>query len=380
MPLTQREQARYARHVQLPEIGTSGQERLKAASVLVVGAGGLGAPALLYLAAAGIGRLGLIDDDVIDRSNLQRQIIYSDSQTGQSKALTAAEQLRAQNPDIEIIAYPERLTAANINEIFALFDVIINGADNFPTRYLVSDACVLLKKPHIHGAIHRFEGEVSVFLGDQKHPCYRCLHPEPPALGSVPSCGEAGVLGVLPGIIGVLQATEAIKLLLNIGTPLIGRLLLFDALSLRFRELTLRRNALCASCGNAPTITEIVESVEACATKSSVAIESSMIEITPTELHQKLENADSFVLLDVREPSEFAFCRILGAQNIPLASVPARQQELDPDAEIIVMCRSGRRSADALLFLQQQGFTNLKNLKGGILAWSDEVDPSMPKY
>ncbi len=372
--MSPQEHERYARHLLLPEIGESGQTRLAQTTVTVVGAGGLGCPVLQYLAAAGVGTIRIIDNDLVDRSNLQRQVLYSDADVGKPKADVAAARLRAQNPLIQVEAFSVRLLASNAHELLSGADVIVNGADNFPTRYLVSDASVLLGIPHVHGAIHRFEGEVSVFL--PSGPCYRCLHPSPPALGTVPSCSEAGVLGVLPGLIGVLQATETLKLLLGIGQALVGRLLLLNALTLRFRELRLPRNPVCAACGNAPTIRQLTDlpGVQ-CATG-----ELKMREITPTELKEKLDRGDDFLLIDVREPNEFELCRIPGAKLIPLGTIPQHLRELDPDAEIVLQCRSGKRSADALAFMQANGFTNLTNLKGGILAWADDVDPTMTKY
>lgn len=372
--LTLLEHERYARHLLLPELGQVGQERLKAARVAVVGAGGLGCPALQYLAAAGVGTIRVIDDDLVERSNLQRQVLYTDADVGQPKAESAAARLRAQNPLIRIEAKNVRLDASNALSLLEGADLVINGADNFPTRYLVSDASVLVGIPHIHGAIHRFEGEVSVFLPGG--PCYRCLHPNSPVPGSVPSCSEAGVLGVLPGLVGTLQATEALKLLLGIGLPLVGRLLLLDALTLRFRELRLPRNPHCAACGDTPSIRELADT----AGVQCAPGEPTMREMTPTELKAKLDRGDTFVLIDVREPNEFELCRIPGARLIPLNTVPQHMAELDPDAEIVLQCRSGRRSADALLFLQANGFTNLWNLKGGILAWADDIDPTMAKY
>jgi adenylyltransferase/sulfurtransferase len=370
------ERERYARHLLLPEIGSAGQQRLKAATVVVVGAGGLGCPALQYLAAAGVGTIRVIDDDVVDRSNLQRQILYSDAEVGKSKVEVAAQRLRAQNPLITVEALATRLMAHNALELLAGADVVVNGADNFPTRYLVSDASVLLGIAHVHGAIHRFEGEVSVFL--PSGPCYRCLHPNPPALGTVPSCSEAGVLGVLPGLIGTLQATETLKRILGIGQSLVGRLLLLDALTLRFRELRLPRNPSCAACGDTPSIRTLTDaSGVQCASGESV---NEMNEITPIELKAKLDRGDDFLLIDVREPHEFELCRIPTARLIPLNTIPQHLSALDPDAEIVLQCRSGKRSADALQFLQANGFTNLTNLKGGILAWADDVDPTITKY
>lgn len=372
--LTPAERERYARHLLLPELGDSGQRRLAEATVAVVGAGGLGCPVLQYLVAAGVGTIRVIDNDVVDRSNLQRQVLYADADVGRPKAEVAAERLRAQNPLVTVEAHSVRLAAANTTALLAGCDVIVNGADNFPTRYLVSDASVLLGIPHVHGAIHRFEGEVSVFLPGG--PCYRCLHSQPPAPGTIPSCSEAGVLGVLPGLVGALQATETLKLLVGLGLPLVGRLLLIDALTLRFRELRLARSPACVACGDTPSVQELVDLAEV---QCDLGV-TTMREITPTELKAKLDRGDDFLLIDVREPNEFELCRIPTAQLIPLGTIPQRMGELDPDAEIVVQCRSGKRSADALMFLQANGFTNLTNLKGGILAWADEVDPTITKY
>lgn len=372
--LTSGEEAHYARHLLLPEIGVSGQERLKDATVAVVGAGGLGCPALQYLAAAGVGHLRVIDGDRVELSNLQRQVLYDTASVGQPKAEVAAARLRALNPHIHVSAFPVRLTAANAIALLSGCDVIVNGADNFPTRYLVSDASVLLGIPHVHGAVHRFDGEASVFL--PAGPCYRCLHPSPPSPGSVPSCAEAGVLGVLPGLVGTIQANEALKLLLGLGRTLAGRLLLFEATSLHFRELHLHRSPQCAACGAQPSLTQLVDLPEV----QCLSGVTTMRELTPTELKAKLDRGDDFLLIDVREPNEYELCRIPGSLLMPLASLPEHLGELDPDKETVLQCRSGKRSADALMFLQANGFSNLWNLKGGILAWSDEVDPTVAKY
>lgn len=370
------EESRYARHLSLPEVGLAGQKRLKASSVLVVGAGGLGSPALLYLAAAGIGRIGVVDSDQVDLSNLQRQIIHGTERVGDPKVDSARDTLQSINPEVMVETYPVRLNAANARDILASYDIILDGTDNFATRYLINDACVLLGKPCVHGAIYRFEGQVSVF--DARYgPCYRCLFPEPPE--TAPSCAEAGVLGVLPGTVGCLQATEAVKLALGIGEPLIGRLLLFEALTMRFRELRIAKRRGCPACGENPTLVELTDLPNVCASEEKDTMDT-IPEISVTELKAKIDRGDDFTLVDVREPDEFAFASIPGATLIPLGTLPARVAELDPDSEIILQCRSGKRSAQALLFLKQQGFTNVTNLRGGILAWSDEVDPSVPKY
>jgi sulfur-carrier protein adenylyltransferase/sulfurtransferase len=325
-----------------------------------------------------VGRVGLADGDTVDLSNLQRQILHGTGRVGDRKADSARDALRAVNPEITVETYPVRLTAANAREILASYDVIVDGTDNFSARYLLNDACALLGKPLVHGAIYRFEGQVSVFDA-RRGPCYRCLFPEPPP--AAPSCAEAGVLGVLPGTVGCLQATEAIKLALGVGEPLVGRLLLFDALALRFRELKITKHRDCPLCGDRPTITGLTDLAPTCdANPKEPQTMDTIPEISPAELKAKLDRGDDFTLLDVREPDEFAFARIPGATLIPLGTLPGRLAELDPDAEIVVQCRSGKRSAQALVFLKQQGFTNVTNLRGGILAWSDEVDPSVPKY
>lgn len=385
-PLTQEEIQRYARHLILPEVGMDGQQRLKAAKVLCVGAGGLGSPLALYLAAAGVGTLGLVDFDVVDASNLQRQIIHFTADVGMPKLESAEAKLRAINPHIEIRKFETRLTSANALEIIGQFDIVADGTDNFPTRYLINDACVLSNKPNVYGSIFRFEGQASVFATKQG-PCYRCLYPEPPPPGLVPSCAEGGVLGVLPGLIGVVQATEVIKLILGAGDPLIGRLLLVDTLTMRFREMRLRQDPGCPMCGTNPTIQELIdynafcgigetqESPEAGET-TSMAI---MPEMNVQELKQKLDAKEDIFVLDVREPHEYQICN-LNAHLIPLGQLPARVGELDPDKHIVVHCRSGKRSADAVDFLRKQGFEKVQNLAGGILAWADKIDPKMAKY
>lgn len=379
-PLTNSERARYSRHLLLPEVGEEGQQKLLAARVLTVGTGGLGSPAALYLAAAGIGTLGLIDFDNVDLSNLQRQILHGNSDVGRPKVDSARETLREINPGIELITHNERLSADNAKEIFGNYDIILDGTDNFSTRYLINDACVLMDKVNVHGSIFRFEGQVSVFAPPQG-PCYRCLFPEPPPPGMVPNCAEAGVLGILPGVIGVLQATEAIKIILGIGSPLIGRLLLYDALGASFREVKLRRDPDCPCCGENPTIAELVEYDAICTTGGGEQTAmSSSTDITPKELKARLDAGEKVFILDVRNPEEYAICKLDGSTLIPLAELPNRTGELNPDEEIVVHCRSGGRSAQAATFLRQLGFKDVKNLTGGVLLWSDTVDPSMPKY
>src|SRR6202007_1005445 len=378
--LTNEEILRYSRHLIMPEVGMEGQLKLKNAKVLLIGTGGLGAPLGLYLAAAGVGRLGLVDFDVVDFTNLQRQVTFGTSDVGKHKSEAARARLSNLNPDIEVLSFETQLTSANALELFKDFDIIVDGTDNFPTRYLVNDACILLGKPNVYGSIFRFEGQVTVF-GMPGGPCYRCLYPEPPPPGLVPSCAEGGVLGVLPGIVGALQAMETIKLIIGIGEPLAGRLLLFDGLSMRFRELRLRRNPTCPVCGDHPTIHELVDYEEFCGIRGEefVPVTTGIPEITPRELKARLDRGDDLFILDVREPHEYQICNLQG-HLIPLGELPKRASELDSSREIVAHCRSGKRSADAVQFLQQAGFRKIWNLKGGILAWSDEVDPSVPKY
>ncbi len=373
--------ARYSRHLIMPEVALEGQKKLKKASVLLVGMGGLGSPTAMYLAAAGVGRIGIVDFDVVDFTNLQRQIIYSTEDVGRPKLQAAEERLKGINPHLQIDTFEERLTSENALEILGKYDIIIDGTDNFPTRYLVNDACVLLGKPNVYGSIFRFEGQASVFYA-KDGPCYRCLYPEPPPPGLVPSCAEGGVLGILPGNIGLIQATEAVKLILRKGEPLIGRLLLFDALAMKYRELKLRKDPNCPICGENPTIKALIDYEEFCGigTEADRVILEPELEISPTELNAKILNQDELVILDVREPHEFDVCRIPKSKLIPLAEVEKRVAELDRGSEIVVHCRSGARSAKAVKFLREAGFEKVKNLKGGILAWADEVDPSVPRY
>jgi adenylyltransferase/sulfurtransferase len=378
--LSNEEILRYSRHLIMPEVGMEGQLKLKAAKVLLVGTGGLGAPLGLYLAAAGVGRLGLVDFDTVDFTNLQRQIMFGTSDVGRPKSVAATERLRSLNPDIHIETYDTHLTSDNALELLRDYDVIVDGTDNFPTRYLVNDASVLLGKPNVYGSIFRFEGQVSVF-GAPGGPCYRCVYPEPPPPGLVPSCAEGGVLGVLPGIVGCIQALEAIKLILGVGDPLIGRLLLFDALGMKFRELKLRKNPDCPVCGTHPTVTKLIDYAEFCGIRGeeAPAQPTSVPDITPRELKARFDRGDDLYVLDVREPHEFQICNI-GGHLIPLGDLPKRVSELDSSKEIVAHCRSGKRSAEAAEFLRKAGFRKILNLKGGILAWADEVDPSMPKY
>jgi sulfur-carrier protein adenylyltransferase/sulfurtransferase len=378
--LSKEEIQRYSRHLIMPEVGLEGQLKLKRARVLMIGTGGLGAPLGLYLAAAGVGHLGLVDFDVVDSSNLQRQVTFTTADVGKPKSEAAKARLSALNPMIEIQSFETRLTSDNALELFRDFDIIVDGTDNFPTRFLVNDACLLLGKPNVYGSIFRFEGQATVF-GYPGGPCYRCLYPEPPPPGLVPSCAEGGVLGVLPGIVGSIQAMETIKLILGAGEPLVGRLLLFDALAMRFRELKLRKNPDCPMCGDHRTITKLIDYEEFCGIRGEEAppMTDGIPEITARDLKARQDRGDDLFILDVREPHEYQICNLNG-KLIPLGELPRRVSELDSSREMVVHCRSGKRSADAIMFLQKAGFKKLLNLKGGVLAWADEVDPSMPKY
>ena len=386
MTLSKDEILRYSRHLIVPEVGMEGQLKLKAAKVLLVGTGGLGAPLGLYLAAAGIGRIGLVDFDVVDFTNLQRQVIHFTKDVGRPKIASAAEKMQALNPNVEIVKHEVALTSENALDIIKDYDLVVDGTDNFPTRYLVNDACVLLGKPNVYGSIFRFEGQATVFAYEGG-PCYRCLYPEPPPPGLVPSCAEGGVLGILPGTIGLIQATETVKLILGIGEPLVGRLLLYDALGMRFRELKLRKNPECPICGDRRTITQLIDYYQFCGVPQHVPQEAPKQEtkvtegeIEVTEVKQKLDRGDDFVLIDVREPHEYQICNIPAARLIPLGEVGKRLGELDPEADIVIHCKSGMRSARACGVLKAAGFKHVRNMKGGILAWSDQVDPSVPKY
>ena len=370
---------RYSRHLIMPEVGMEGQQKLKAARVLCIGVGGLGSPLALYLAAAGVGTLGIVDFDVVDYTNLQRQIIHTTADVGRKKLDSATEKLKAINPFLNVRTFETKLTSENALEIFADFDIIADGTDNFPTRYLVNDACVLTGKPNIYGSIFRFEGQASVFA-TKKGPCYRCLYPAPPPPGLVPSCAEGGVLGILPGLVGVIQATEAIKLILGKGQPLISRLLLIDALGMKFRELKLRKNPDCPVCGTHPTVSRLIDYNEFCGIRGEETLVTSNVpEMQVEELKRALDAGEDIFVLDVREPHEYQICNI-GGQLIPLGDLPKRVHELDSSREIVAHCRSGVRSAKAVDFLRQAGFRKVRNLAGGILAWADRVDPKMPKY
>ena len=392
--LSAEELRRYARHVILPEVGVAGQRRLKESRVLVVGAGGLGSPLALYLAAAGVGAIGLVDFDVVDESNLHRQLLFGSRDVGRPKLEAAGRRLRDANPHVEILPFEERLTSANALEILRGFDVVADGTDNFPTRYLVNDACVMLGKPNAYASIFRFEGQASVFWAE-RGPCYRCLYPEPPPPGLVPSCAEGGVLGVLPGLLGTIQATETIKLLLGIGEPLVGRLLLVDALGMRFRELRVRKDPACAVCGPNPTVTALIDYEEFCdpaavrsaaapATGTAPVVSSggmhAVPEISVDELKAKRDRGERFTLVDVREPREWEVSDISGSLKIPLGRLPQSLDQLSPDDEIVVYCRSGARSANAVQFLGSRGYARAKNLVGGINRWAERIDPSLARY
>jgi molybdopterin/thiamine biosynthesis adenylyltransferase/rhodanese-related sulfurtransferase len=377
--LSKDEILRYSRHLILPEVGMDGQVKLKQAKVLCVGAGGLGSPVALYLAAAGVGTLGIVDFDIVDFTNLQRQIIHGTDDVGRKKLDSAAESIAAINPNVEVRKFETRLTSANALEIFRDFDIVVDGTDNFATRYLVNDACVLTGKPNVYGSIFRFEGQASVFA-TKNGPCYRCLYPEPPPPGVVPSCAEGGVLGILPGLVGLIQATETIKLILGTGESLVGRLLMVDALSMRFRELKLRKSADCPVCGEHPTVTQLIDYEQFCGIRGEEkAPAANIVDMTPEELKQRLDAGDDLFVLDVRDPHEYQICN-LGGHLIPLNDLPKRVGELDSSREIVVHCKMGGRSAKAVDFLKQAGFTRVHNLAGGINAWADRIDRTMPKY
>jgi len=377
--LTKDEILRYSRHLIMPEVGMEGQLKLKNASILLVGTGGLGAPLGMYLAAAGVGRIGLVDYDVVDVTNLHRQIIHGTKDVGRKKLDSAADTIADINPLVKIDKYDVLLTAENAMEICAPYDIIIDGTDNFPTRYLVNDVCVLQKKPNVYGSIFRFEGQASVF-GVEDGPCYRCLYPEPPPPGLVPSCAEGGVLGVLPGLLGIIQTTEVIKLILGSGDPLVGRLLLVDALGMKFSELKIRKDPDCPVCGANPTVKELIDYEQFCGVRGGEQpVAAGASEITPVELKKRLDSGEDIFILDVREPHEYEICNLQG-HLIPLGELPKRVQELDPNREIVAHCKGGVRSAKAVAFLQEAGFKNVVNLSGGISRWAADVDPSMPKY
>jgi sulfur-carrier protein adenylyltransferase/sulfurtransferase len=380
--LTTDDLARYSRHLILPEVGMEGQQKLKAAKVLCVGTGGLGSPMAFYLAAAGIGTLGLVDFDVVDASNLQRQIIHSTRDIGRKKLDSAAEKLTALNPALKVVKHETMLSSANALEILKDYDVVADGTDNFPTRYLVNDACVLLGKPNVYGSIFRFEGQASVFA-TKEGPCYRCLYPEPPPPGLVPSCAEGGVLGILPGLVGVIQATEVIKMILGNGNPLIGRLLLVDALNMKFRELKLRKNHECPVCGDHPTVTKLIDYEQFCGIVPQSAqeanVKNGIPQISVKELKRRIDAGEDVQLIDVREPYEFQIAQI-GGKLIPQNDVPNRLNEIDRSREVVVHCKSGGRSQRIAEFLKQAGYEKVANVAGGITAWSDEIDPKVPKY
>jgi molybdopterin/thiamine biosynthesis adenylyltransferase/rhodanese-related sulfurtransferase len=391
--LSAEELRRYARHVILPEVGLEGQRRLKESRVLAVGAGGLGSPLALYLAAAGVGTIGLVDFDVVDESNLHRQLLFGSGDVGRSKLEAAERRLRDANPHVEVVPFERRLTSENALEILRGFDVIADGTDNFPTRYLVNDACVMLGKPNAYASIFRFEGQAAVFWAE-RGPCYRCLYPEPPPPGLVPSCAEGGVLGVLPGLLGTIQATETIKLLLGIGEPLLGRLLLVDALGMRFRELRVKKNPACAVCGPNPTVTALIDYEEFCDPAAARAASTNggagevvssaamhkVPEISVDELKAMRDRGEKFTLVDVREPHEWQVSDISGSLKIPLGRLPQSLDQLSPDDEIVVYCRSGARSANAVQFLGSRGYSRAKNLVGGINRWAERIDPSLARY
>jgi molybdopterin/thiamine biosynthesis adenylyltransferase/rhodanese-related sulfurtransferase len=372
--LTQEERIRYSRHLSIPEVGADGQTKLKSARILCIGAGGLGSPAAVYLASAGVGTLGIVDFDEVDLSNLQRQILHGTKDVGRKKLDSARDRLHDINPNVQVDLHQTRFAAANAVEIIDKYDLVVDGSDNFPTRYLSNDVCVLAHKPNIYGAVFRFDGQVAVFAPHLGGPCYRCLFPEPPAPGTVPSCAEAGVLGVLPGVIGLLQAIEAIKLILNVGEPLVGRILQFDALKMNFRQFNVRRDPECPVCSENPTITAPIDYEQFCGLRKEVP------EISVQELKRQLDARELVELIDVREPFEYEIARIDGAKLMPLGELPQRLSEIKRGGHTIVHCHTGMRSARAVELLQQQGFANVFNLAGGIDAWSDEIDPTVPKY
>ena len=378
--LSNEEITRYSRHLILPEVGMAGQKKLKATSVLCIGTGGLGSPILMYLAAAGIGKIGIVDFDVVDFSNLQRQIAHGTADVGRPKVESGKETINSINPEVEVVVHETRLSADNVMEIMAPYDIVVDGTDNFPTRYLTNDACVLLKKPNVYGSIFRFEGQASVFAPELGGPCYRCLYPEPPPPGMVPSCAEGGVLGVLPGIVGCIQATEILKLALGKGSPLVNRLLLFNALDMKFRELKLRRDPKCPICGDNPTITELIDYEEFC----GIGLEPDdphqhPDEVTVQQMKEALAGND-IAVIDVREHDEAEIAKIDGVPMIPLSELPQRFTELDPNQTIYLHCKMGTRSLKAVDFLKQQGFKYCRSVAGGINAWAEEIDPSVPRY
>ena len=382
MQLDNDEIRRYSRHLILPEVGLAGQKKICSTSVVCIGAGGLGSPIAMYLAAAGIGKIGIVDFDIVDFSNLQRQIIHGTADVGRLKSESAKATIQRINPNVEVVLHNTRITSENALDILAQYDIVVDGTDNFPTRYLTNDACVLLKKPNVYGSIFRFEGQASVFAPHLNGPCYRCLYPEPPPPGMVPSCAEGGVLGVLPGIIGTIQATEILKLALGKGSSLIGRLLLFNALEMKFREVRLRRDPQCPLCGENPTVTKLIDYEMFCGiTPQPAAFASNPDEVTVQEMKKALDTPSLGIkVIDVREPDEWQIARIDGVPLIPLGTLPQRFTELDPNQQIYIHCKSGVRSMNALHFLREQGFKYVKSVKGGINAWADEIDHNVPKY
>jgi adenylyltransferase/sulfurtransferase len=382
MQLSNEEIRRYSRHLILPEVGLAGQKKICSTSVLCIGAGGLGSPIAMYLAAAGIGKLGIVDFDAVDFSNLQRQILHGTDDVGRPKTLSAKETIQRLNPGTEVVLHETRLTSENALDILRPYDIVVDGTDNFPTRYLTNDACVLLKKPNVYGSIFRFEGQASVFAPHLGGPCYRCLYPEPPPPGMVPSCAEGGVLGVLPGIIGTIQATEILKLALGKGTSLLGRLLLFNALDMKFRELKLRRDPQCPLCGEHPTITRLIDYETFCGVTPAPPTPAQLPdEVTVQDMKKALDNpALGIRVIDVRDPDEYEIAHIDGVPLLPLGELPQRFTELDPNVQYYLHCKSGMRSLKAVKFLQEQGFKYVKSVKGGITAWAEEIDPKVPKY
>jgi adenylyltransferase/sulfurtransferase len=381
MQLNNDEIRRYSRHLILPEVGLAGQNKICSTSVLCIGAGGLGSPIAMYLAAAGVGKLGILDFDAVDFSNLQRQIIHRTKDVGRPKTDSARESIQAINPGVEVVIHQTRISSENALEIIGQYDIVVDGTDNFPTRYLTNDACVLLKKPNVYGSIFRFEGQASVFAPHLGGPCYRCLYPEPPPPGMVPSCAEGGVLGVLPGIVGCIQATEILKLALGKGSSLVGRLLLFNALDMKFREVKLRRDPACPLCGEKPTITRLIDYEQFCGITPQAAPTMSRDEVTVQDMKQALENPKLGIqVLDVREPDEYEIAKIAGTNLFPLSSLQQQFTQLDPNQQYYLHCKSGVRSLKALQFLKEQGFKYLKSVKGGISAWSEQIDPNVPRY
>jgi sulfur-carrier protein adenylyltransferase/sulfurtransferase len=381
MELNNDEIRRYSRHLILPEVGLAGQKKIKAASVLCIGAGGLGSPIAMYLAAAGIGKIGIVDFDTVDFSNLQRQILHTDADVGRSKAESAKETIRGINPHCEVVIHNTRISSENALDLIRPYDIVVDGTDNFPTRYLTNDACVILKKPNVYGSIFRFEGQASVFAPHLGGPCYRCLYPEPPPPGMVPSCAEGGVLGVLPGIIGCIQATEILKLAIGKGNLLVGRLLLFNALDMKFRELKLRRDPACPVCGDHPTIKELIDYEVFCGIEPTKIENGNPDEVTVQEMKKALDDPKLGIkVIDVREPFEYEIARIEGVPLLPMSELQNRFTELDPNTQYYLLCKVGARSHSAVEFLREQGFKYVKNVKGGTNAWSDEIDRSLPRY